>query len=113
MGGQLGSVNLRFKIRQVLTLTTAAFVEYMYYGASGEEIEFTSHTASLWLSQFLPTQTAVHLNLRLYDNSLGIQSMAPSVEIAQYIDWATVLRLKYRYYANRSENVSLRQSIPR
>ena len=107
VGGELGSLNLRFKIRQVLTLSTAMFVEYMYFGASGESIEFTSHSASIWLSQFLPTQTALHLNLRLYDNSIGVQSMAPSVEIAQYINWATVLRLKYRYYTNRSENVSL------
>ena len=107
VGGELGSLNLRFKIRQVLTLSTAVFVEYLYFGANGEEIDFTSHSASIWLSQFLPTQTAVHLNIRLYDNSIGIQSLAPSIEIAQYINWATILRLKYRYYANRSENVSL------
>jgi hypothetical protein len=59
------------------------------------------------LSQFLPTQTAVHGNLRLYDNSMGIRSMAPSLEIAQYLNWATILRVKYRFYANDSENVHL------
>ena len=107
VGGRLGSWNLRAKIRQVLTLSTAVFVEYLYYDASGDNIAFTSHVVSLWLSQFLQTQTALHANLRWYDNSMGIRSLAPSIEIAQYINWATVLRVKYRYYANRSENVSL------
>jgi len=107
VGGRLGSLNLRCKVRQVLTVSTALFVEYLYYDASGDNLHFTSHTASLWLSQFLPTQTAVHGNIRFYDNSMGIQSIAPSLEIAQYIDWATILRVKYRFYANRSENVSL------
>ena len=38
--------------------------------------------------------------------------MAPSLEVAQYLDWATVLWLKYRYYRNESDNVSLgEQSI--
>ncbi len=107
VGGQLGSLNLRFKLRQVLTVSTAAFVEYLFYDASGENLEFQSHAVSLWLSQFLPTQTALHGNLRFYDNSMGIRSWAPSLEIAQYINWATIVRFKYRYYANQSENVSL------
>ena len=94
VGGRLGSANLRFKIRQVLTVSTALFVEYLFYDASGDDLEFTSHSVSLWLSQFLATQTAIHGNLRLYDNSMGIQSVAPSLEIAQYINWATVLRFK-------------------
>lgn len=107
VGGQMGSLNLRFKIRQVLTISTALFVEYLLYDASGENIEFTSHTGSVWLSQWLPTQTAVHLNLRYYNNDIGISSWAPSLEIAQYINWATVFKAKYRYYTNQSENVSL------
>jgi len=107
VGGQLGSLNLRCKIRQVLTVSTALFLEYLFYDASGETVEFKSNTISLWLSQFLPTQTAVHGNLRFYDNSMGIRSWARSLEIAQYIDWATILRVKYRYYTNQSENVHL------
>ena len=75
--------------------------------AEGEDdLHFTSHTGSFWLSQFLPTQTALHANFRYYYNSLGIQSYAPSFEICQYLNWATVLRIKYRYYWNESENVS-------
>ena len=82
-------------------------MEYFFYDASGENLRFKSHALSLWLSQFLPTQTAIHGNIRFYDNSMGIRSWAPSIEIAQYLNWATILRLKYRYYTNRSENVSL------
>lgn len=107
VGGKMGSLNLRIKIRRVLTLSTALFLEYLYYDADGDQVTFDSHTASVWLSQFLPTQTALHLNLRYYDNSLGITSWAPSLEIAQYLNWATVLRVKYRYYWNESENISL------
>ncbi len=107
LGGDLGSLNLRCKLRQVLTISTAVLLEYIYYDASGQSIDFRSHTVSLWLSQFLPTQTALHLNLRWYDNTMGIQSLAPSLEVAQYLNWATILRIKYRYYANNSENVSL------
>lgn len=110
VGGALDALNLRCKFRQVLTLSTAMMLEYIYYNADGVTLAFTSHTASLWLSQFLPTQTAVHLNLRFYDNSMGIRSLAPSIEIGQYLNWATVLRVKYRFYQNRSENISLGES---
>lgn len=108
VGGELGSLNLRLKVRQVLTLSTAFFVEYLYYNARGDAIDFISHTGSFWLSQFISlTQSALHLNVRLYDNSLGIQAISPSLELAQYINWATILRLKYRYYANESDDISL------
>jgi hypothetical protein len=107
VGGKMHALNARIKVRQVLTVSTAVLAEYVYYDADGENLKFKSHTATVWLSQFLPTQSALHLNLRYYDNSMGIRSWAPSIELAQYLDWATVLRIKYRYYKNRSENVSL------
>jgi hypothetical protein len=112
VGGRMGTVNARLKFRQVLTLSTAMQTEYVFYTASGDAIKFRSHTIAVWLSQFLPTQTAVHLNARYYTNSMGIQSLAPSIELAQYIDWATTVWLKYRSYRNKSDNVSLgEQSI--
>ncbi|HEX9933671.1 MAG TPA: hypothetical protein VGB38_00635, partial [bacterium] len=107
VGGEMQAVNARLKIRQVLTVSTALLVEYVYYDADGENLKFKSHSGSVWLSQFLPTQSALHLNFRYYDNSMGIRSWAPSIELAQYLNWAMVLRIKYRYYANKSENVSL------
>lgn len=107
VGGRLGSLNLRFKFRQVLTLSTAFFIEYDFYAVNGKnELDFTSHSISVWLSQFLPTQTALHALFRFYDNTLGIRSYSPSLEIAQYLAWNTVLRIKYRYYWNESGNVS-------
>ncbi|OVE78589.1 hypothetical protein BVY01_05005 [bacterium I07] len=107
IGGSMGSWNVRLKFRQVLTISTAMYIEYLHYNSKGETLDFRSHIASVWLSQFLPTQTALHCNLRLYTNSLGIESIAPSIEIAQYLNWATILRIKYRYYTNRSDNVHL------
>ncbi len=65
VGGRMGTVNARMKFRQVLTLSTALQFEYSFYDAKGEGLKFSSHTAALWLSQFLPTQTAVHLNMRV------------------------------------------------
>lgn len=112
VGGRMSTGNLRLKARQVLTLSTALQTEYTFYSANGEAVSFSSHSIALWLSQFLPTETALHLSLRYYTNSAGIRSLAPSLEVAQYLDWATVLWLKYRYYRNESENVSLgEQSI--
>ena len=112
VGGRMSTSNVRVKARQVLTLSTALQSEYTFYSANGEAISFTSHSLALWLSQYLPTETAVHLNIRYYTNSAGIRSLAPSLEVAQYLDWATVLWLKYRYYRNESDNVSLgEQSI--
>jgi len=107
VGGKMKAVNARIKIRQVLTVSTALLVEYVFYNADGETLQFRSHNASIWISQFLPTQSAVHVNLRYYNNSMGIRSLAPSVEFAQYLNWATVVRIKYRHYANQSDNVSL------
>jgi len=107
VGGRMGTLNARLKFRQVLTLSTALLAEYSHYNANGNSLKFNSHSLSLWLSQFFPTQTAAHLNARYYRNSMGIESLAPSIEVAQYIDWATVLWLKFRYYKNKSENVSL------
>jgi hypothetical protein len=107
LGGEMGSLNLRVKFRQVLTLSTAFLTEYSYYNAKGDAISFRSHNLSLWLSQYLPTQTAVHFNIRLYTNTAGIKSFCPSVEVGQYLNWATVLLLKFRYYQNESDNVSL------
>jgi hypothetical protein len=106
LGGKMGSLNVRTKLRQVLTLSTAIQGEYTYYNADGDAVSFTSHTMAVWLSQFLPTQTAVHTLLRYYTNSLGIRSFSPSVEVAQVISWSTVLWLKFRYYTNESDNVS-------
>lgn len=112
VGGRMSTSNVRLKARQVLTLTTALQSEYTFYSASGDAVSFTSHSLALWLSEYLPTETAVHFNIRYYTNSAGIRSLAPSLEVAQYIDWAMVLWLKYRYYRNESDNVSLgEQSI--
>jgi hypothetical protein len=107
VGGWLNSLNFRFKFRQVLTVSTACMFEYIYYNAVGQTVNFESNTFSLWLSQHFVTQTAVHFNLRYYSNSAGIYSLAPSLEVAQYLNWATILRLKYRYYSNESGNLSL------
>jgi hypothetical protein len=107
VGGTMNTVNLRLKARQVVTLSTALQAEYIYYDAHGDLYTFHSHNISGWISQYLPSQTALHLSLRYYRNSMGISSIAPSVEIAQYLNWATTLWVKFRYYQNKSDNVSL------
>ena len=110
VGGRMGTWNVRLKARQVLTLSTAVQAEYVFYDSQGQDIAFRSHTTGIWLSQYLPTETAVHLHFRYYHNTMGITSFAPSMEIMQYIDWATVLSAKFRYYQNESDNVSFGES---
>jgi len=110
VGGSMGTWNLRIKARRVITISTALQGEYIYYNASGDNISCRSHTAGIWISQYLPTESAVHLHFRYYTNSMGIHSIAPSLEIAHYLDYATVLSLKLRYYENKSDNVSLGES---
>jgi len=110
VGGSMGTFNLRLKVRRVITVSTALQGEYIYYNANGDKISFNSQTTGIWISQYLPTESAVHLHFRYYTNSMGIHSIAPSLEIAHYLNYATVLSLKLRYYENKSDNVSLGES---
>ena len=63
-----------------------------------------AHAFTIFVSRYLPTQTALHLFSRFYYNDYGINSVSPAVEVAQYILWNLTLRLNYRYYQNRFES---------
>ncbi len=100
-----GAHSATLKLRQALSSTTAIQVKYNYfyvdYTAPQESRkQYHANTVTVWLSQFLPTETAVHLSGRFYRNTAQTQSFSPSLEIIQYLNWKTILHLCYRYYRN-------------
>jgi hypothetical protein len=99
-----GGHSFLFKYRQALTSSTAFQLKYNFllidFSTINENQEFNSQTATIWLSQYLPTETAIHLSTRFYWNTVDTKSYAPALEITQYITWNIILHLGYRYYVN-------------
>ncbi len=125
LGGEMNALNIILKYRQVMTSHMAFYFEYetLMADAKGSgsstdgtaigdvdaEIDsgdFTSHTLSAQLSSYFDSQTALHARVRYYHNTdIGLQSVAPSIKVDQYLGWATILSLKYRFYMNNNTNV--------
>ncbi len=96
----VNSATLELEARYLLTPTTALQPKYSFYQAESENYKPYSHAFRIFISKYLPTQTALHLCYRYYENSDNISSNCPSMTISQYIDWRTVATVKYRYYWN-------------
>ena len=99
-GTETNAQSYNLKIRQSLGNTTAAQLKYSYFNsdAVGAQEGLKYHTVTLWLSQWLETQTAVHLLYRYHADNLDAESGGPGLEISQYVDWATTLTVSYRNY---------------
>ena len=111
-----GAHSILLNIRQVLTATTAIQVKYNYFYVAYSKLnqtkeKFFSNTVTIWLSQYLPTETAIHLGCRLYGNSNETRSFSPSIDINQVLNWKTVLQLSYRYYKNNPQEEILLQRL--
>lgn len=102
-GSKQKAQSYNLKLRQALTNTTALQVKYNHFNASGEN-GFHFNTLTTWLSQWLPTQTALHLSLRYHWDSLDGESYAPGIECIQYLNWATQLHLSYRFFTMSSDD---------
>lgn len=90
---------------------TAVMGRVEYFWSGGDNDDSQSFIYSLNLSRFFPTQTAVHIGLRYYDNDIGVQSYAPAIEIAQYVLWNLTLRASYRYYENSIGNEEIAATV--
>jgi hypothetical protein len=100
--------SFQLKLRQAITRSTALQVRHDYFFAAGDKADFVSNTITFWLSQFLPTQTALHLEWREHWDSVDLHSSSPSFEIDQYLSWATILKVRGRYYYGKpSDPVAL------
>lgn len=99
--------SFQLKLRQALTRSTAFQVRHDWFFASGENADFVSNTLIFWLSQFFPTKTAVHLEYRHHWDTTDLKSMAPALEIDQYLSWATILTLRGRYYYGKPADPSI------
>jgi len=94
----------QLKLRQALTKRTAIQVRHDWFFASGEKSDFISNSLTFWLSQWLPTRTAVHLEWREHWDSTGLNSHSPGIEIDQYIGWRTTFKMRGRYYLGKPED---------
>ncbi len=88
------------QIRWSVNSVTALSARWDGYWSLNDNGTYPSHAFTVFVSRYLPTQTAVHLFTRFYTNDTGIQSLAPSVEVAQYIRWNLTTRVTYRFYRN-------------
>lgn len=79
------------------TAITGRWDGYLAVNDSGS---YPAHAMTLFLSRYLPTQTAVHILTRFYNSEAGVHSISPAIEIAQYVRWNLTVRLNYRYYEN-------------
>ncbi|MFC1555791.1 hypothetical protein ACFL67_01780 [candidate division KSB1 bacterium] len=84
--------------RQALNPVTALQVKYQYFRSEGDVNTFDSNTITGWISRFFETETAVHLSLRYHKNARDFQSYSSELEAIQYLNYASILRLSYRYY---------------
>ncbi len=101
----------QLKLRQALTKTTALQIRHDWFFAGGEKSDFTSNTLIFWLSQWLPTRTAVHLEWREHWDTTGLVSHAPTIELDQYLSWATLVKLRGRYYYGKPSDPTALESI--
>ncbi len=111
-GGYTAMLNLR----QALGRTTALQVKYYYLKVDfTDELDrrekFDANTLTVWLSQYLPSETAIHLSGRFYWNTVKTQSFSPGIEVIQYLSWKAILHVSYRYYKNRPKMESFLQRI--
>jgi len=91
------------QVRWSLNSVTAVNGRWDGYWSVSDSGTYPAHAFTVFLSRYLPTQTAVHLFMRYYTNENGVESIAPAFEIAQYVRWNLTLRLTYRFYRNRFE----------
>lgn len=86
--------------RWSINSVTALSARWDGYWAVNDSGTYPSHAFTVFVSRYFPTQTAVHLFTRYYVNDSGIESVSPSIEIAQYIRWNLAARVTYRFYRN-------------
>lgn len=96
--------SFELKLRQALSKSTALQVKYGYFFSGGPGADFFSNTLTFWLSQYLPTRTAVHLEWREHWNGQHYHAWSPGLEIDQYLSWATVLTFRARFYQGLPED---------
>ena len=105
-GTQSNAQSYNLKLRQALTNTTALQLKYSYFNTDpvADQEALNYHTFTWWISQWLPTETAVHLFLRYHFDNLEGKSLGPGIEISQYLNWATILTLSYRHFSMTNDD---------
>jgi len=99
------------QLRYSLDRYTAILARLEGYWTGGDNDDTRSFLYTLYVSRFFPTQTALHLGIRYYDNDIGVQSFAPAFEIAQYVLWNLTFRASYRYYENEINDPEIAATV--
>jgi|GEM_PF-1425362 len=114
-GSKTNAQSMNLKLRQALSNTAAFQVKYSYFHTDpiGNQAGLEYQTVTGWLSQWLPTQTAIHLLYRYHVDNQNAVSNGPGIEISQYLDWATIMTLSYRNYRMNNDDPAsnFRQAI--
>jgi len=88
-------------VRWSLNSFTALSGRIELYRTTSDSGVYIGRAFSVVLSRYLPTQTALHAGLRVYNHDYGVKSISPTFEIGQYLRWDLSMRLRYRYFACR------------
>ncbi len=102
------NLQLRYSLNSVTALTG----RWEAYYATGENGSSTANVFTVFVSRYLPTQTAIHLSFRYYHNTAGLKSHSPALEVAQYILWNLTLRVTYRHYWNENKEPIDDEGVP-
>ena len=100
-------INLRYAIDG----KTAIGIRWEGYKTESDSGNHPANATTLTISRYLPTNTGLHFYVRFYNNSYGIRSFSPAVELAQYILWNLSVRCNYRYYNNKYKEAIAPQFI--
>lgn len=95
------------QIRWSINSLTALTGRWDGFWTINEVDTYPGHALTVFLSRYLPTQTALHLFTRFYYNDYSVKSLSPSLEIAQYIQWNLTARVTYRYYQSEFDSANL------
>jgi hypothetical protein len=111
-----GAHSFQLLLRQAFSSTTALQVKYNYFYVDyttklNKRQLFCANTLTFWFSQYLPTETAIHLSTRLYWNYEKTKSFSPSIDVIQYLNWKTVLQFSYRFYYNKPKSEAFLERI--
>lgn len=93
-------------VRQAVNEITALQLKYTHFNSKGTRTTFNSNTLTGWYSRYFYTETALHLSFRYHWNSEKVKAYSPEIEVVHYLNWASIVRLMYRYYESKQDNTA-------
>jgi len=95
------TISPMLNVRYAIDGKTAIGLRWEGYKSESDSGNYPANATTLTISRYLPTNTGLHIYVRFYNNSYGIRSFSPAIELAQYISWNLLFRCNYRFYNNK------------